>query len=195
MIMIQKLDKDFGMIFEINNNCKFFLMKYFVLFFTFFLFVSCSSIRVFADHDSSIDFSKYTTFAFFKPEIDQVKISDLDKRRILKAIDAEMSIKGLSKSETPDLLIGFTTKAKEQIYINNQNNWGWGFNPWFWGSNFNSVSTRTEGTLFVNIIDAATKQLVWQGKGKGGLQENYKDRDKRIALFVQSIISNYPPTE
>ena len=172
-------------------------MKYFVLFTSLFLFASCSSVQVFSDHDSSIDFSKYNTFAYFKPEIDQVKISDLDKRRILKAIDAEMSAKGLSKSETPDLLIGFTTQAKEQIYINNQNNWGlgWGFNPWFWGPSFNTVSTRTEGTLFVNIIDATTKQLVWQGKGRGGIQENYKNRDERIALFVKSIVSNYPQTK
>jgi len=45
------------------------------------------------------------------------------------------------------------------------------------------------------LIDATTKQLVWQGKGKGGIRENYKNRDERIGLFVQKIISNYPPTE
>ena len=172
-------------------------MKPFVLLFSLLLLTSCSSVLVYSDHDSSIDFTKYNTFAYFKPEIDQVKISDLDKRRILKAIDAEMHVKGLSKSETPDLLVGFTTQAKEQIYINNQNNWGWGwgwgFNPWFWGPNYNTVSTRTEGTLFINLIDATTKQLVWQGKGKGGIPENYKNRDERIGLFVQKIISNYPP--
>ena len=129
-------------------------MKHLVLLFSLFLLMSCSSVLVYSDHDSSIDFTKYNTFAYFKPEIDQVKISDLDKRRILKAIDAEMSVKGLSKSETPDLLVGFTTQAKEQIYINNQNNWGWGwgFNPWFWGPNYNTVSTRTEGTLFINLM-------------------------------------------
>ena len=101
---------------------------------------SCSSIKVFSDYDRNIDFSNYETFAYFKPEIDKVDISDLDKRRILKALDSEMNLKGLSKSETPDLLIGFTTKAKEQIYVNTGNNfgwgwgWGWGFNPWCWGN-------------------------------------------------------------
>ena len=174
-------------------------MKYFVLFTSLFLFASCSSVQVFSDHDSSIDFSKYSTFAFFKPEIDQVKISDLDKRRILKAIDSEMSAKGLSKSETPDLLIGFSTNAKQKIYVNTWNNfgWGWGFNPWFWGGGGpgfnNTLSTQTEGTLYINIIDATTKQLVWQGKGKGGLNENYKKRDERIAFFVQEIVEKYPP--
>jgi len=159
---------------------------------------SCSSIKVFSDYDRNIDFSNYETFAYFKPEIDKVDISDLDKRRILMALDSEMNLKGLSKSETPDLLIGFTTKAKEQIYVNTGNNfgwgWGWGFNPWFWGNGgYNSVSTRTEGTLYVNIIDAATKQLIWQGKGRGGINEFMKNRDERISLFIHEIIENYPP--
>ena len=159
---------------------------------------SCSSIKVFSDYDRNIDFSNYETFAYFKPEIDKVDISDLDKRRILMALDSEMNLKGLSKSETPDLLIGFTTKAKEQIYVNTGNNfgwgWGWGFNPWFWGNGgYNSVTTRTEGTLYVNIIDAATKQLIWQGKGRGGINEFMKNRDERISLFIHEIVENYPP--
>ena len=176
-------------------------MKNTVLLFTLFLFISCSSIRVYSDFDKGVDFSTYETFAYFKPEIDKVDISDLDKRRILKALDTQMSLKGLSKSETPDILIGFTTKAKEQIYVNNWSNfgwgwgWGWGFNPWFWGGGpgFSNVTTRTEGTLYVNIIDATTKQLVWQGKGKGGISEYTRNRDQRIANFVEEILENYPP--
>lgn len=175
-------------------------MKKVFLLSLFLILSSCSSIRVYSDFDNNIDFSNYKTFAYFKPEIDRVDISDLDKRRILKAIDNEMSLKGLSKSETPDLLIGFTTKAKDKIYVNNFNNfswgwgWGWGFNPWLWGPNgFNTISTKTEGTLYVNIIDATTRQLVWQGKGRGGIDENIKNRNERISLFVKEIVGNYPP--
>ena len=173
-------------------------MKNITLLLITFILSSCTSIKVFSDYDRKIDFSNYETFAYFKPEIDKVDISDLDKRRILTALDSEMNLKGLSKSETPDLLIGFTTKAKEQIYVNTGNNfgwgWGWGFNPWFWGNGgYNSVTTRTEGTLYVNIIDAATKQLIWQGKGRGGINEFMKNRDERISLFVHEIVENYPP--
>jgi|TARA_A200000159_G_scaffold164556_1_gene194721 hypothetical protein len=172
-------------------------MRFIVFFFAIVQFVSCSSIRVYSDFDSSVDFSQYKTYAFFKPQIDKVDVSDLDKRRILKAIDLELSTKGLSKSETPDILIGFTTHAKEKIYVNNFSNWGWGwgwgFNPWLWGPTNNTVSTRTEGTLYINVIDGVSKQLVWQGKGRGGIQENMKNRDDRITLFVQEIIGNYPP--
>lgn len=173
-------------------------MKNITLLLITFILSSCTSIKVFSDYDRNIDFSNYETFAYFKPEIDKVDISDLDKRRILMALDSEMNLKGLSKSETPDLLIGFTTKAKEQIYVNTGNNfgwgWGWGFNPWFWGNGgYNSVTTRTEGTLYVNIIDAATKQLIWQGKGRGGINEFMKNRDERISLFIHEIVENYPP--
>ena len=175
-------------------------MKKVFLLSLFLILCSCSSIRVYSDFDNNIDFSNYKTFAYFKPEIDRVDISDIDKRRILKALDNEMSLKGLSKSETPDLLIGFTTKAKDKIYVNNFNNfswgwgWGWGFNPWLWGPNgFNTISTKTEGTLYVNIIDATTRQLVWQGKGRGGIDENIKNRNERISLFVKEIVGSYPP--
>ena len=45
----------------------------------------------------------------------------------------------------------------------------------------------------MNIIDATTKQLVWQGKGRGGITESTKNRDERIALFVEEIVAKYPP--
>ena len=135
--------------------------------------LGCSSISVFTDHDSGVDFSDYKTFAYFKPGIDKVEISDLDKRRIMKAIDLQMSQKSMMKSDMPDLLVNINTTAK--------------------GPNQNTVSSRTEGVLYIDLIDAKTKQLVWQGKGKGGISEYTKNRDERIAIFVSEILKNYPP--
>lgn len=160
-----------------------------------FLIMGCSTITVFTDHDSGVDFSKYKTFAYFKPGIDKVEISDLDKRRILKAIDLHMAQKSIIKSDLPDLLININTTAKEKVYINNNFNgfWGWGWNPWIWGPNQNTVSSRTEGALYIDLIDAKTKQLVWQGKGRGGISEYSKNRDERIGVFVAEILKKYPP--
>ena len=44
---------------------------------------SCSSVTVYSDYDKNVDFTPYKTYAFFKPGIDKVEISDLDKKRIL----------------------------------------------------------------------------------------------------------------
>ena len=75
---------------------KFKVMKQFILLSAFLTLVSCASILVSSDYDTAVDFSTYSTYAFFKPGIDNAKISDLDKRRILKALENTMQTKGLT---------------------------------------------------------------------------------------------------
>lgn len=163
-----------------------------------FTFASCSSVRVASDFDKNADFNQYKTYAFFKSGIDKVEISDLDKRRILTAIDTELASKGFTKSDNPDLLINIFTKSRQQVDINQFNSgwgygWGWGWNPWMWGGRSTSVSTSTEGTLYIDLIDAKKKELVWQGEGVGVLTQNMKKKDERIQEFVQKILAKYPP--
>ena len=162
-------------------------------------FISCSSVRVFSDYDTAVDFKNYTTYAFFKPGIDEVEISDLDKKRILKAIEVELDGKQLTKSETPDLLINLAVKSSNDVYINQNNGFGYGYGFGFWNgwglpnNNIATVSSQTNGMLFIDLIDTKTKQLVWQGKGKGYISEYSKKRDERIQHFVTEILKNYPP--
>ena len=77
------------------------------------LITSCSSVKVAADYDTKADFSNYQTFAFYKPGIDKAPISDLDKKRIMRAIEAELIAKGMEKSSTPDVLVSIFTKSRE----------------------------------------------------------------------------------
>jgi hypothetical protein len=155
---------------------------------------SCSSVRVNADYDSKISFSNYKTYAYLKSGIDKAEISDLDKKRILYAIDEVLPTKGFSKSENPDLLISIFTKEKERVDVN-QNfsfGWGWGWNP-YWGMGYSNVTTTPVGTLFINIIDAKTKELIWQGEGSGYLTKNTTKKEARIKEFVSKILEQYPP--
>ncbi|MEL0651326.1 DUF4136 domain-containing protein [Algibacter sp. TI.3.09] len=163
---------------------------------------SCSSVKVAADYDKDADFNNYKTFAFFKTGIDKAEISDLDKRRILRAIEAELIAKGFTKSEDPDLLISLFTKANQRVDVYNNSwgrgAWGWGgyggFGPgWGWGFNQPSVSTSTQGVLFIDLIDAKKKELVWQGMGSGYLTQKMEKKDERIKEFVSEIMMKYPP--
>ena len=52
-----------------------------------FVFTSCATVRVASDYDKEANFNSYNSFAFYKPGIDKAKISDLDKKRILRAIE------------------------------------------------------------------------------------------------------------
>ncbi|MGJ5641985.1 DUF4136 domain-containing protein [Formosa sp. S-31] len=164
-----------------------------------FVVSSCSSVKVASDYDKEASFNDYKTFAFYKTGIDKAEISDLDKRRILRAIESELIAKGMVKSENPDLLVSIFTKSREQINVYNNNygwgpyGYGWGWSPWYYGNYGTSVSRSTEGTLFVDLIDANKKELIWQGVGTGYLTQDMNKKDERISEFVNKILANYPP--
>lgn len=174
-------------------------MKAIKLFPVLFLFVlsSCSSVSVYSDFDKGVDFSQYKTYAFHRRGIDKVQISEMDKKRILQAIDLELGKKGMTKSENPDLLINIFTKEREQVDVT-QYNMGWGYgwrggwNPYLWGGQ-NFVSTSTEGTLYIDLIDSNKKELIWEGEGVGYLTQNRSEKEARINEFVAKILAQYPP--
>jgi hypothetical protein len=164
-----------------------------------FILSSCSSIHVNADYDSKADFNQYKTYAFHKNGVDKAQISELDKKRILRAIDAELTRKGFTKSENPDMLVNIFTKERERLDVNQFNagwgyGWGWGWNPYFWGGN-TFVSSSTEGTLYIDLIDAKKKELVWEGEGVGVLTENRAKKEEQINTFVTKILEQFPPSE
>ena len=165
-----------------------------------FLLASCSSVRVATDYDPNTDFNQYQSYAFYKPGIDAAEISDLDKKRILRAIENELSIRGFTKSSTPDFLVNITTEATERVDV--YNNWGWnaGFGwgwGWGWGPGFygNNVSTRTEGTLYIDFLDEKKKELFWQGIGTAPLRSGPEAKTERINEIVKKILERFPPGE
>jgi hypothetical protein len=172
-------------------------MKRLFLFFCLALIMtSCDSVRVAADYDRSANFNSYKTFAFFKDGIDKAEISDLDKRRILRAIEHELLAKGFTKSENPNLLVNIFTKERQEVNVYNQNfgmyGWGWGWGPMM-GWNQTNVTNSSRGTLYIDLIDANKKELVWQGIGQGYLTNRMDRKEERIKEFVASILSKYPP--
>ena len=162
---------------------------------------SCSSVRVATDYDREANFDNYKTFAFFKPGIDKAEINDLDKRRILKAIETELMAKGYTKSENPDMLVSIFTKSNQRVDIYNNawgnGAWGWGgYGGWGWrsGWNNNQVTTTTEGVLYIDLIDAQKKELIWQGSGTGNLEtRNVEKKEVRVKEFVSQMLMQFPP--
>ncbi len=177
------------------------MKRYFFFFIlTLFSFSACNSVRVAADYDRSATFETYQSFAFYKEGIDKAKISDLDKRRILRAVESELLSKGFVKSDTPDLLVNIFTKEQQQVNVYNQNfgmnGWGWGWG-WGWGPNMGwnqtSVTNSSRGTLYVDIIDAQKKELIWQGIGEGYLSIRMDKKEARIKEYVAAVMAKYPP--
>ena len=159
-------------------------------------FISCSTIRVATDYDAKTDFTSYKTFAFYKKGIDKAKISDLDKRRILRAIEKEMLSKGFTKSNNPDVLVSIFAKSRKKVSIDTRVGYSdhfW-FPAYYYSRDRTRITRQTEGTLFIDLIDAKNKKLLWQGIGSGGLRvKTGPKKEEKIQLFVNEILNEFPP--
>ncbi|WKD86049.1 hypothetical protein KCTC32516_01400 [Polaribacter huanghezhanensis] len=172
------------------------MKKLILLFLSTFLLASCSSVRVVTDYDSKTDFSNYKTFAFYKSGIDKAKISDLDKRRILKAIEVGLLAKGFKKSENPDMLVSIFAKSRKTVDVDSRVDYpiSYYYPSYYYGRDRLRITKQTEGTLFIDFIDVKSKKLVWQGIGSGALGAiTGAKKAERIQTFVKEIISKFPP--
>jgi len=160
--------------------------------------ISCQTVRVSQDYAIGTNFNQYKTYAYFKKGVDEAKISELDKKRILRAIDDEMALKGFTKSDTPDILVSIFTDTKERVDVYNNFGWGigygWGWGGFGFGGPFNNnVNRTTEGVLFIDLIDANNKDLVWQGEGRAALKSKPEEKVERTNEMVREILKQFPP--
>jgi hypothetical protein len=161
---------------------------------------SCSSIKVSSDFDKTAGFSSYKTFAF-TPEALAIPLDDINRNRLLAAVEKELAAKGFTKSDKPDVLIDLNIKTKMQQTATATNSGGYygrGYR-YGYGGGFSTTTinydTYTDGTLFIDMIDASKKQLVWQGRGTKTLDENasQQKREENINYAVKQIFVKYPP--
>ena len=161
-----------------------------------FLLTSCNVIRVNSDFNNKTNFSDYKTYAFSKKGVDEAEINDIDKKRILNAIDVELSSKGLRKSAIdPDIMINFFTKSNKKInYYPGYDHYhaGFAFSPWYTDYYYHNY---TEGVLFIDIVDYKKNELIWQGIGKGFMPTKRGKKEEQIKLFVNKILLQFPPEQ
>ncbi len=157
------------------------------------------SVKVGYDYDRSANFSQYKTYTFTNDALNY-PINELNRQRVLAAIESELNAKGLSKSDNGDVLVDIKLTAERQqtATATNTGPYGAGYG-YRWGGGFSTtqinVETYIEGTLFIDLIDNAKKQLVWQGRGVKTLDKDAtpEQRDQRIKEAVNLIMKQYPP--
>jgi hypothetical protein len=165
------------------------------------LTASCSSIKVSSDFDRNANFAVYKTYAFTK-EAEALPVNDINRARIIDAVTNELAAKGFAKSDQPDVLIDLQIAAQQMqsatATSTSPGYYGAGYR-YGWGGGFSTttinVENYVEGTLFVDMIDSPKKQLVWQGRAVGTIDEDAApaQREKNINYAVKQIFTTYPP--
>ncbi|MCX2574736.1 DUF4136 domain-containing protein [Pedobacter sandarakinus] len=160
---------------------------------------ACSTLRTASDFDKNADFGKYKTYNFYAKGMERVRLNNLDKRRLMAAVESEMNAKGFTKSENPDMLVNLVVVAREKTDIYGPGyygGWGWGWRGgWgspFWGGG-SYVNQYMEGTIIIDFLDPNQKILFWHGRGSGFNLDSFNKREERLYTGVREILSQYPP--
>lgn len=166
------------------------------------LAIGCgSSVSVTSDYDKTVDFTKYKTFSFYHLKTSG-QVSQLNADRIANAIKKEMIAKGyVESSDNPDILVNSVVVVEEKVAVTTSTNYyGYGgyYRPYgYWGypsgaSTDVSTYEYKDGTMIIDIVDAKTEKLVWEGVGTKELKSNQKDPEEAIGYAVYKIMTNFP---
>jgi hypothetical protein len=180
-----------------------------ILLITALVFGACSSLKITSDYDKEADFSKYKDFYYLGwAEGSDKLLNDIEKDRIEKAFGEEFKNRGIEfvdQSEADaavSLYIVVDQKTSTTAYTNHYGGYGYGggygYPGWGWGGG-QSTTTYNEydyfvGTLVVDVFDAQSKSLVWQGVASATISENPKKREANIPRVAKAIMSRYPVT-
>jgi hypothetical protein len=171
-----------------------------------FLISSCApQLKVTQDYDKSANFTQYKTFAMDTFRVSS-SMSQLNQNRIMTAISDEFKKKGLlAVSSNPDLLIHTTAiiKDKQSVSSNTTYTGGYGYGgyyrPYGWGGGMStgyttySVDEYKDGSLIIEVVDAKSKNLLWEGIGNKEIDKPAKDLDAAVKDAVAKILAGYPP--
>lgn len=165
--------------------------------FTFALLLGgCASVNVQTDHDPSVDFSQFRTYAWKRlPD----SSNPLFNNRIVAAVDAQLFARGwrkVTEQQAQTVLAASTATERRQRIHTYHNNWGPGWHGWGWGGpvmTTSRVETYTVGTLVVDLYDVRTKNAIWRGSASGIVSSNPDRFQRSLNEGVQKMFAQFPP--
>jgi Domain of unknown function (DUF4136) len=151
------------------------------------------------------DFAKYRTYKWVRVPNVQYPNQILDEQ-IMKSIDAQLALKGLTKTEdNPQLYVAYQAAVNQEKQWNSYSTGGdmWGYGRWGgWGGYGGGMQTTTTtsstihiGTLNLDIYDVGSKQQIWRGEASKTLGSG-KDPNKvqkNLDKATAKLLKNYPP--
>lgn len=162
----------------------------------FLLLMSCATVQVSHDYERGIDFSQYKTYNYYSDL--KSGLSELDERRLIQNLDDYLPQIGLTKSESPDVMIDFHSRESAQV---NNSNVGVGIGGG--GGNVGGGITigmpvggsNLQRQVIFQIIDDGDKGLIWEAVTESGYNQNAtpEQRDAHFKKIVEKAFSIYPP--
>lgn len=173
-----------------------------------FLFIPCGEAKTWNDFDPDADFKSFKTFSLVAG-IDMTKTGILDdperRMRIANFVSGTLERRGLReipRDEKHNLAVRVwvAIRDRESTHVVSYPTSYWGgydpfwHGPWAYYYDEIVVENYVEGTLIIDLLNPANKELVWRTY----LKEDIRDRAKAYdsaKKHLDSAFSKYPPSE
>jgi hypothetical protein len=157
-----------------------------------------------ADRDPAADFAAYHTYNF-EPQLgtDRAGYTTLITNHFKKAVSREMEARGYVLADKPDVLVNFFTSMHERTDVQSTPQMGMAigfsrrsfglYSAWPLYDGTVESTTYKVGIANVDVVDAARKQLVWEGVAEGRVTDRMlEDPGPAISDAVARIFAKYP---
>ena len=163
-----------------------------------------SSPNTFFNADPDVDFGQYKTFGYFPTlSTDTEQYQSMVSNFLKVAVAQELDMRGLTyDEESPDIHINFFINTKDKIKTRTVPTMGGGYydyrdpfyDPWGgYGGYETRVDQYTEGTLNIDVVDARTNKLVWEGSVVGRLTEkDVRNMEQTVDEAVGIVMNGFP---
>lgn len=165
---------------------------------------ACASgptIRV--DGDPAANIPAYKTFGYFgSVATDKAGYSTILTGRLKAAATRELEARGYRYSESnPELLINFNVNVVDKTEIYSTPGTGMGYYGYRsgmyggWAGYPPEIESRNyrQGTLSIDVVDAARKALVWQGIAEARVTEKMRENPgQTLDTIVTEVLESFP---
>lgn len=164
-----------------------------------------SAAKVSTEFDPNLDFTKYKTFAYIGgvEKLASMQLNpELLGNRIHRTVSAELIGRGLREvkpEENPDLVVRYWANSQINANVATSTNWGV-YGPYFgyhWGFIYYSMDATTtrKGTLAIELIDTASRELAWRLFASAKLIHNNPDKIwKQVDKEIKDAFKGFPPS-
>jgi hypothetical protein len=168
----------------------------------------CSSITVSYDYDPTAKLAAYRTYDWMPGPQEATGDRRIDNSlidiRVRTIVDGQLAMKGYSKpaSDQPDFYVTYHASLKDLMKLSAQTDYyGYGVGErsgggWPGGNRTTTdVQTYKEASLILDVLDVATRRLVWRGIAEGEAKPGATPEEKqvRIRTAVHEMLKHFPP--
>jgi hypothetical protein len=162
--------------------------------------VGCTRFDVRSNYDHGADFAQLKTYAWLPPsEADPADQRVLDRyidTRIRADVATEMGSKGFRPvgSAAPDFLLNYRLATQPAEAVKGDRRLGIGWYGWA-GLEDTYMASYDEGTLYIAVLDAQTKRIIWLGAASARIMPHIslERAAKRVDDAVHRILASFPP--